>query len=196
MDVFEVDKFFLFVAFVIPGFISIKFYELICPGQQKESDKLLIDAVAYSCINYALLGAFIYLVETSGVRFVHPTLYVLFYVFVVLIAPVILAWLWFKIRSFDVFQKNLPHPTKSPWDYVFSQRKWYWVIVTLNDGTKIFGKYAKNSFTSSYPEEPQIYLEECWVTNDSGGFERKRENSAGIILIAKDIQSIELFDYT
>ena len=53
MDIWDANKLLLFIAFVIPGFVSLKTYELLCPGAPKESDKLLIDAVAYSSINYA-----------------------------------------------------------------------------------------------------------------------------------------------
>ena len=61
-----------------------------------------------------------------------------------------------------MFKKKAPHPIKMPWDFVFKQRQWYWVIVELKDGTKVGGKYAEHSFTSSYPAPEQIYLEEKW----------------------------------
>lgn len=37
MDIWEVDKLILFIAFVIPGFIALKMYELIFPGEEKDS---------------------------------------------------------------------------------------------------------------------------------------------------------------
>jgi hypothetical protein len=42
----------------------------------------------------------------------------------------------------------------------------------LKDGNKIAGTYGENSFTSSYPSEEQIFLEETWVLNKEGRFER------------------------
>ena len=50
---------------------------------------MLLRAVANSCINYVILFAPIYLVETHGLRTVHPFLYPLFYVFVFLLAPAV-----------------------------------------------------------------------------------------------------------
>ena len=55
MDIWEVDKLVLFIAFVIPGFISIKTYQLAFPGIDRATSDQLIDAVAYSSINYAIL---------------------------------------------------------------------------------------------------------------------------------------------
>ena len=55
MDIWDVNKLILFIAFAVPGFISIKVYELLSPRMAKDSSQQLIDAVAYSSINYALL---------------------------------------------------------------------------------------------------------------------------------------------
>jgi len=196
MDIWEADKLLLFIAFVIPGFVSIKTYELLIPGAPRESDKLLIDAVAYSSINYALLLLPIYLVESHEVRETCPSGYVAFYVFVLLLAPILWVLAFKKLRTTEFFQRSMPHPTKKPWDYVFAQRKPYWAIVTLKDGTKIAGRYDSCSFASSAPAPEQIYLEETWVVNADGGFERPREETAGILVLSSEIVSVEFFKLT
>lgn len=192
MDIWEIDKLVLFIAFVIPGFISIKWYGLICPGTEKGSSEQLIDAISYSSINYALLIFPITGIESSNIRHSCPLLYYIFYIFVFLIAPIIWATLWRYIRTRDFFQKNAPHPTLKPWDYVFSQRKPYWVKVVLKDGSVIAGRYADKSFASSSPAQEQIYLEQTWMLNANGGFERPKNNTAGIIILSSEISHIEL----
>ncbi len=195
MDIWDIDKIFLFIAFVIPGFISIKVYELLVPCEKKDSSGQLIDAITYSCINYALLFWFIIEVESSTLSTAHPFLYKIFYGLVLFGCPVLWVLLWRWARALDFFQKNAPHPTHKPWDYVFSQRKWYWIIVTLRDGQKIAGKYGKHSFSSSSPAQEQIYLEEAWVLNADEGFERPRTDTAGIIVLSQDISTVEFFKY-
>lgn len=64
----------------------------------------------------------------------------------------------------------------------------------LRDGTKIGGKYSTGSFASSAPTKEQLYLEETWVINADGGFERKRTDSAGILILSNEIVSVELFN--
>lgn len=196
MDIWETDKLLLFVAFVVPGFISLKTYELLFPRALKSSADQLIDAVAYSSINYALLLWPIYEVETHGIRASHPTAYILFYVFVLLIAPISWACLLRKIRTTKFVQRAMPHPTAKPWDYVFGQQKPYWVVVTLKDGRQIAGRYAEESFASSPPAAEQLYLQEAWVLNSDGGFERPRVDSAGIMILAPDIVTVEFFKIT
>lgn len=196
MDIWDQNKLFLFIAFVVPGFISLKSYELLCPQPAKVSSQQLIDAVAYSCINYAIFLFPIWAIEAKSVRTSSPNLYVSFYVGVLLIAPVFWAFLLRWMRRTKFFQNLLPHPTAKAWDYIFGQRKSYWVIVSLKDGKKIGGRYAANSFATSSPAAEQIYLEECWVVNDANGFERQRTDTAGILILSAEIVTVEFFNIT
>lgn len=138
----------------------------------------------------------IYLVETSKVERSHPTLYVLFYVFVLLLAPIVWACVLRTLRGTDFLQSFFPHPIAKPWDYVFSQRKRYWVLATLKDGRQVAGRYDAKSFSSSAPAPEQLYLEEAWVLNSDGGFERPRAESAGILVLTSEIATVELFNVT
>jgi hypothetical protein len=196
MDIWESSKLVLFIAFVVPGFISLKAYELLVPRGSKDSAQQIIDAVAYSSINYAILLWPIYEIERGSLRMSWPRIYVLFYVLVLFVAPVIWACLLKWVRTTRFVQETLPHPTGKSWDYVFSQRKRYWMIVTLKDGKKIGGLYGTESFASSTPEPAQLYLQEHWVVNDDGGFERQRVDTAGIIILSADILTVELFNIT
>ncbi len=193
MNIWEVDKLFLFIAFVVPGFISLKTYALLQPTQVKDTSQQLIDAVAYSSINYALLMGPIYLVEHLNLRSDYPTLYILFYFVVLLVAPIAWAWAFLWLRKTQLLQRSIAHPTGKPWDFVFGQRIRYWVIATLSDGRQVAGRFDSKSFASSSPAAEQIYLEEAWVLSEGGGFERVRSDSAGIIILAKEIATLELF---
>ena len=55
VDIWMEDKLLLFILFVVPGFVSVKAYELLFPSEAIASKEKLVDAVAYSCVNYALL---------------------------------------------------------------------------------------------------------------------------------------------
>jgi len=192
MDIWELDKLALFIAFVIPGFISIKAYQLAFPGTERVTSDQLIDAIAYSSINYSLLIFPIILVESGKLQETYKFLYYLFYLFVLFIAPIIWVLIWKYLRTRDFFQRNAPHPTAKPWDFVFSQRKSYWVKVTLKNGSVIAGRYASKSFASSTPAIEQIYLEETWIINDKGGFKRPKNNTAGVIILSGEISYVEL----
>ena len=95
------------------------------------------------------------------------------------------------LRRTDLLQRALPHPTEKPWDFVFGKRNPYWAIVTLQDNSKIAGRYGMKSFASSAPAPVQLYLEEAWVYKDDG-FDRPRTDTAGILVLGPDIVSVEL----
>jgi hypothetical protein len=194
MDIWEADKLVLFIAFVIPGFISLKFYQLLYPGVLRNAADQLVDAVAYSCINYALLLWLILAVEDGRLHDVHPGLYFLFYIFVLFVAPIGWVLLWSWMRTWEIFQKNAPHPVAKPWDFVFQQRKQYWVIVYLKNGEQIGGKFSSKSFASSAPAEEQIYLEEVWLV-ENGVLQRAVKESAGVLVVASEISRVEFLNY-
>jgi hypothetical protein len=68
--------------------------------------------------------------------------------------------------------------------------------VTLKDGTKLGGKYDSLSFSSTSGTTERLYLEEAWVINEKGGFERKKNNTAGTLIMCHDVSSIEFFHIT
>ena len=100
-----------------------------------------------------------------------------------------------SLRTSKYFQRNAPHPTEKPWDYVFSKGIPYWVKVTLKNGTIIAGRYAEKSFASNAPANEQIYLEETWILDSNGSFIRAKNDTAGIIILSSEISHIELRNY-
>ncbi|PHS44337.1 hypothetical protein E5672_02030 [Alteromonas portus] len=192
MSIWDTDKLLLFIGFVVPGFLSIKVYQLIFPGTERPASSMLVDAIAYSCINYSILFAPIYFFSKSEVSSLGYT--ALFYFCVLFLFPVIWPLIWKYIRTRDFFQKNAPHPTSKPWDWVFEQRESYWVKVILKDGTIIGGLYSNKSFSSSAPSPEQIYLEETWLLDEDGAFIRRKNRTKGVIILSSEISHIELRD--
>jgi hypothetical protein len=194
MDIWEADRLGLFITFVVPGFISIKVYQLLFPGSQRAVSDQLVDAVAYSCLNYAALFWLVVIVEDSRLKDIFPALYYAFYLLLLLVAPAMWVLLWRWLRTREFFQRNAPHPIQKPWDYVFQQRHPFWMIVYLRSGAVVGGKFHSGSFASSSPASEQIYIEESWLVEE-GVLVRPLERSEGVIVMSEEISHIELFSY-
>jgi hypothetical protein len=97
-DLFDANKLALFLIFVIPGFIAIKTYSLFSPLEDKDSSKILIDAIAYSCINYGLLTVPIYLIQQHKNEII-PFFYYGFYLIAIFILPIILSCIFYFLRT-------------------------------------------------------------------------------------------------
>lgn len=191
MNIWDENKLLLFLAFALPGFIAMKAYGLLSNTKQPDTSKQIIDAIAYSCLNYALLFLPIGLVERANILESNSNLYFLFYSFVFFGFPILTVLFWWKIRKTNWLQNILPHPVEKPWDFVFGNRQTCWVIVTLKNGDKVAGMFGPSSFASSAPAEEQIYLEEQWLLNDDGGFDRVAFQSSGIIILSSEILTVE-----
>ncbi|MFU1555307.1 DUF6338 family protein [Aeromonas sp. A04] len=190
LEILELNKLLLFVAFVMPGFIAIKAYELFAvASERKSTSEQLIDAVSYSCINYVIWLPVVYMVESGELKNVHFWLYVIFYFLVLFVSPVLISYLWVTVRV----KKLSLHPIQKPWDYVFSKRQMYWVIVTLKSGEKVGGLYGSESFASSSPAPEQIFLQDSWIINDDKCLERTKDGSAGILILSSEILYLEFY---
>jgi hypothetical protein len=123
----------------------------------------------------------------------HPAWYYFSIVGILFVAPICWPLLYYKIMSLSFLRHRTIHPMPKPWDYVFSKGEAFWVIVHLKDGRRIGGRYDTNSFSSSFPADEQIYLEEVWRLDKSGRFIAKVQDSHGLIISGKDFEAIEFF---
>lgn len=193
MEKFTFDNVYIFVIFFLPGFISIKVYDLIISTERRDFSKSLFEVIGYSVVNFALLSWLIYLNVVNTSWLYSPFWFIVSIIVVFFGFPAVLPFFFLIIIKSKYFSKYIVHPVLKPWDYVFSKREQLWVIVNLKDGTKIGGIYSEKSFTSSYPSNEQIYLEQVWKLDDKGAFDKPIERSNGIIILGSDISSIELF---
>ncbi len=193
MDIWQIDKLVLFLVFFIPGFISIKVYDLLIPGERRDFSKSLLEAIGYSSLNFAALSWLIISIHSGNFDVDHKVWYLISLFLIMFVVPVLWPIIFLKFTSWGPLAKYIVHPIQKPWDYIFNKRESSWVIVHLKDGRKIGGKYHINSFSSSYPSEEQIYLEEVWKLDEKNKFIEPIERSKGIIVLGKEILAVEFF---
>ena len=182
------ETLFLFLVFFVPGFVSLKVFDLLVPGDPRDFSKATFDAVAYSCLNFAVLSWFI-------VQLTHPALpswaFYLFLLIIFLLAPALWPVLLVWLRKQRITTRLIVNPNPKVWDCVFEQRKSYWVLVHLKDGRRIGGRYSSNSFASNSPAAPEIYLEELWNLDEEGAFTTKVHATNGILILGSEILAVE-----
>lgn len=191
MEVWQIDKAILFLVLFVPGFISLKIYDLLIAGERRDFSSSITEAIGYSFINFALLSWLIVLIHIQKFYIYHLFWYSIFLILILFVFPVIwpILFIWIRKR----LGRYVAHPIRKPWDWIFGQGKAYWIIVHLKDGRRIGGKFDNKSFASSDPAEEQIYLEEVWKLDSAGGFISPVERSSGIIVLQDEISMIELF---
>jgi hypothetical protein len=194
MDIWTTDKLVLFFIFFLPGFISLKVYDLLISSERRDFSQSLFEVLAFSAINFAALSWLIILIHSGTFYNDHELLYFLSLFSIIFLAPVFWPIVSLKLLKWPPIAKHVVSPIQKPWDYVFGKRQAFWTIVHLKDGRKIGGRYDTNSFASSNPAEEQIYLEELWELDEEGNFIKPIARSRGMIILGKEIMAVEFFE--
>jgi len=194
MDIWNVDKLALFLVFFLPGFISLKIYDLMVPREPRDFSKSLFEAISYSTLNFAALFWLIVPIQTGDFYRRHFILYSLSVVLIMVVVPACWPFVFLRLSTWRPIAKHFVHPIRKPWDYVFGKRDPFWIIVHLQNGQKIGGRFDIDSFASSDPADAQIYLEEVWVLDEGGRFQSPVERSRGIIIMKEEIRAVEFFE--
>lgn len=193
MKELTIDNILLLMTFFVPGFIYLKSYRLFIADTKTDFSKDLYEAIGISIINLIIFSYPIYLFSENDYIKTNTFIYFLFFGFIILVAPILYALLFHEISKKKWFLKYLISPTKSSWDSFFIKRESYYVLVTLKNGRKIGGKYGINSFSSTFPNPKEIYIEEVWRLNKKGEFKNKIEQTEGILITENEISTIEFY---
>ncbi len=193
MEILKVENIAILTILFVPGFIYLKSYRLFIAETRTDFSKDLYEAIGFSFLNLIFFAYPIYLVHKNDLIEKNALLYFLVIISIVVAAPIMAAFIFSKISKKKWFGKFMINPTKSAWDSFFSNRESYYVIVTLKNGRKIGGKYGLNSFSSTYPNPQEIYLQEVWKLNENNGFEEIVEKTEGILITEQEISTIEFF---
>jgi len=192
MPKIELKNLFLFICFVVPGFISLKIWSLLVASKDKRTSEYIIDAISYSCLNFAFFAWLIIPTSKSSFPNNSPFLLWLIIVFVLFIMPIIWPFIIFKVFNSKWLLGIIVNPIPTAWDILFSKCENLFVLVHLKDGSLIGGKYGG---ASSFPHEHDIYLSEIWKIDENGIFQEKIEDSKGAWFDKEAFTYLEFFNY-
>ena len=182
---------------IVPGFISMKVYDLLVPRKRRDFSKGLLEMLVFGSINFALLFLPFAAALSQDFASNHPICKYLILLLLLLLAPILWPILYLLLIRRPWIAGRIVPLNEGPWDDVFreSQRRQegYWVIVHMRDGRMFGGKYGAASFASESPDKKQIYLEELWELNDDGSFGEKIPDSRGALFVEDSFEVIELF---
>jgi hypothetical protein len=186
----------IIVLFVIPGFVFTRIFGFSVPFRSREAPNLILDSLSVSCINYGLLFPLLWFILRAEFSSQHPFLFAVSWFLILFGFPALLAILvilGLETQRFQWLRRSfrLVHPVPKAWDYFFRQGKQCWVLAHLKDGKLVAGLYSTDSFTSSYPESQDIYLEKLCSLSPDGKMTGVIDRSAGAIIVMDQVQLLE-----
>ncbi|MGW1272456.1 DUF6338 family protein [Streptomyces sp. NPDC002491] len=84
--------------------------------------------------------------------------------------------------------------TPTAWDHIFRDCPPSFIRARLKDGVWVGGWYGGQSFATSYPHPPEIFLELEWKLDADGRFLEKVEKTQGVHLRRDDIDILEILE--
>jgi hypothetical protein len=189
------DKLIWVVIFLVPGLVAKWFYSMRHPGDKREWEKILLELLAYSLFNSALWSwLLIPLAKTPPEQW--EWWYVsLVGVVVCFISPAVLGMVWAWLRANWLHRRfGFDHPTARGWDYFLTHHRQFWVLFHLKNGKMLGGFFGERSYASTFPQEPEIYVEEVWRVNEIGQFVEKVPGTAGAVVRQNDWERVEFFE--
>jgi hypothetical protein len=183
-DLTTVQSLLLFLAFLIPGFVSVQVYSLLVPTTPSDFSSRINELFAYSAIHYALTIWF--------VLWSNWNLIVIYAV--VFVVPICWPLLLVGIRR-SPLMRSFPLPDPTPWDGFFARHartpneRGLFVRAKTKSGDLVAGYYGRKSLSSTFPNPAQLYLEVAYVINPDGST-RPMNNTAGVIINCADAEYV------
>jgi len=197
MTINGTETLFLTLAFIVPGFIWHYVQSAFMPRKTETTQLLLLQFLTFSCFNYALWSWLIYMSLVTEYASKHPATVSFMWVVIILASPVMMGILTGWLRQKQVVRNILSkmglaslHPIPTAWDYKFhNTRSYVWIQIALKDGGKIAGLYGSESFSSSSPNERDLYIQKA-VRIENGKW-KKIDRSDGVLVKGDQIKYIE-----
>jgi hypothetical protein len=194
MPEYSVSNVIYFMAFVVPGFISMQVYSQIRPQRRRDLKDSVLEAITFGAINFVLLFFVIrWVVDPTNFQ-QQPFVVWLVALGIFLVLPSLTPWLLVGVQTALEKSNLFLAPAPTAWDHYFNQRRSCWIIVHFSEVRRIGGRFSTRSFASSYPDPGHLYIEELWELDEKGGFVRKQPQSCGILLKPTDYQLVEFFE--
>jgi hypothetical protein len=110
--------------------------------------------------------------------------------FIVVPAAVAAGVSWVQQRRMKASYRRTP----TAWDHAFQNRRPCFVRARLKDGSWVGGWYGTRSYSTSYPQPVELFLESARRMDPDGSFGAKVNQTAGLYLRASDIDVLEFVD--
>lgn len=99
MDIWNIDKLTLFLIFFLPGFISMKVYDLMVAGEPRDVSKSVFEAIAYSTLNFAAMFWLIAIIQADDFYHRHLVIYSVSVAVIMVVVPACWPFLFIRLST-------------------------------------------------------------------------------------------------
>jgi hypothetical protein len=192
MPELNIEKLVFFLFAVLPGFIAMQVYGLQCPLAKRDWGNSLVEVVTYSLINLTIWLFWVLRLVRMPFAEVNVLELVAAIVCVCFISPILLSLGWYWLRTSYLHKTlRMDHPTPRGWDHFVKANHEFWVLFHWKNGKVSGGYFGENSYASTFPQDPEIYVEEMYHVNDRGELVEIVENTLGAVVRLSECERVE-----
>jgi hypothetical protein len=188
----------LLLFLLVPGYVGIKVFDNLLPGRRRSFAQQIIDIV---CWSFSILAVWMIPALIVFGLYQRIPLWISYLLLFVLIfgglfaTPILIAYVIYSLDKRGALKNIGTLPPQTSWDWFFSNSagKHYYVRFHLKEGTQFGGYFGENSFATSSPSAPEIYVEEVWRLDEDGRFVERVEETDGAMVNREDCTRIEFF---
>ena len=183
----------LFLLILVPGFIAMKVYGLLVPARERDWGAATIEVFSYGSLNLGLWWWLVLLVHRGEFPSTRPLLFALGTVWILVASPLLLAILAWRLRRIRFAMRWITHPLPTAWDFFFASRQPCWILFELKNGKRFGGFFGEQSFASSFPAAPDLYVQDVWRVDKFGRFGERVPGNMGMIVRRDDCHHMQFF---
>lgn len=192
------DALFIAIAFVVPGYIFVWVRSIFLTRRPLKPQEQVIAYIAISSVNIAICSPIVITLMDSQELKSRPVLVGFLWLITLMVVPTLGGVLlgiaaqreWLH-RTLQYLHLRPVHVMPTAWEWQFSRVDGStWIIVTLKDGSTIFGLFGGGSFASSEPTERDIFIESVY---SAGSDDRWVPVGKGVLVPHGEIRCIEFF---
>jgi hypothetical protein len=196
-----VEQVLAFAALVVPGFISLRVYEMKRGGDSRKANESLVDVIVYSCATDVVAFGALALVSRFVPAQTQTAAKLIVAVAGFIVVPVVLALVWFDFRERMVHCGIVPDSASNPWDALFQraakERVELAVLLTMRDGRKIGARLRDPAQIASRSGADDVLLDEVWtIDQDRATFVEAVPGSFGMLVHKADCETIEFLRWS
>lgn len=188
---------FFTAGFLVPGFVWWAVLSMLVPARPVSAPIRFVQLLTLSCINHGLWSWALFPIFKTGFVDRSPYWTGLILFGIMFVSPVILGFVSGWLQQREAVARLLGglglrtiHPIPRAWDWHFGRLRPYWVLVTLKNGSRLYGLFHSRSFAGSDPEHCDLYLEAQFRPLDTGEW-APVEDTAGVLIMADQIAALE-----
>jgi hypothetical protein len=187
----SLDKLQIFVSVILPGIVVLKIYDLFCPPQKRDFGSSLLEAAAFGAVNFGLWLVPLLYINSEEFFKHHPFWYFVISLWCLVVFPAVFGYVFYLIRTAKWFCDWAGYPAKTAWDDFFKRKRQCYVLCLLKNGKRIGGYFGGESYATTYPDDPELFLEQVWRVDQNNCLSGPVDGTLGMIIRPGDCDLIQ-----